>query len=26
MDMEGVINFKKSFGAEQLDFVSYRWK
>jgi hypothetical protein len=26
MDMEGVIKFKKSFGAEQLEFASYRWK
>jgi len=26
MDMEGVVTFKKSFGAEHLDFASYRWK
>jgi hypothetical protein len=26
MEMEGVIKFKKSFGAEQLPFASYRWK
>jgi hypothetical protein len=26
MDMEGVSKFKKSFGAEQVPFASYRWK
>jgi lipid II:glycine glycyltransferase (peptidoglycan interpeptide bridge formation enzyme) len=26
MDLEGVVSFKKSFGAEERAFASYRWK
>jgi lipid II:glycine glycyltransferase (peptidoglycan interpeptide bridge formation enzyme) len=26
LDMEGVTRFKKSFGAEKVNFSSYRWK